>query len=254
MRYMKWLAVVGLSLALGLLVVQFLTVHPTRMNWYLLAVCLVLFGLLVVLALGFRGRVLLIAIPLVLVLFAAGYVIMTRSFLAQEDPRPIPELTRARDDPGLGHTAVVYFTHGEPETYDPIGWINQFNEFDEQDIPFVPLIARPIFVHQLRYKYLEVGKSDHRRMHAQMANRWTWFRTHDPATLAYVLIANALFWYAMLPELKQFLRLRKEGKLPDEQQVAEFMGMGSVYQVMQRFSLVSLFKKRRAAPNNGEES
>jgi glycerol-3-phosphate acyltransferase PlsY len=83
---------------------------------------------------------------------------------------------------------------------------------------------------------------------------WIWFRTHDPAKLAYVLIANALFWYAMLPELKQFFRLRREGKLPDEQQVAEFMGMGSVYQVVQRFSLVNLFKKRRAAPKNGEES
>ena len=28
-------------------------------------------------------------------------------------------------------TAVIYFTHGEPETYDPIGWLNQFREFDE---------------------------------------------------------------------------------------------------------------------------
>jgi protoheme ferro-lyase len=63
---------------------------------------------------------------------------------------------------------VVYFTHGEPETYDPIGWINQFNEFDEQGISFVPLLARPFFVHQLRNKYLEVGRSDHRRMHERM--------------------------------------------------------------------------------------
>ena len=113
----------------------------------------------------------MIAIPLSMALFLMGYVVMTRSFLAREDPRPVPELTRATGDPGLGHTAVVYFTHGEPETYDPIGWINQFNEFDEQGIPFVPLVARPLFLYQLRNKYLEVGRSDHRRMHIQMVKR-----------------------------------------------------------------------------------
>ena len=159
---------VGLSFALGVLLVIYLTTHPLQMSGYLAAVLLVLFSLLVVLALGFKGRLLLVAIPLSLVFFFVGYVVMTQVFLSREDPRPIPELTREKGDPGLGHTAVVYFTHGEPETYDPIGWINQFNEFDEQKIPFVPLVARPFFVNQLRNKYLEVGRSDHRRMHAQM--------------------------------------------------------------------------------------
>jgi sirohydrochlorin ferrochelatase len=169
--YLEWLALVALSLLLGGLVVQYLTVHPLRMSRYLLAACIVFFALVAILVVGFRGNVLLIAIPLSLALFLTGYVVMTRSFLAREDPRPIPELTRAKDDPGLGHTAVIYFTHGEPETYDPIGWINQFNEFDVQGIAFVPLVARPLFVHQLRNKYLEVGKSDHRKMHAQMLSR-----------------------------------------------------------------------------------
>jgi glycerol-3-phosphate acyltransferase PlsY len=75
---------------------------------------------------------------------------------------------------------------------------------------------------------------------------WIWFRTHDPAQLAYVLIANALFWYAMLPELRQYFRLRREGEMPDEEQVAEFMGMGSVYRVVKRYSLVSLLGHSRA--------
>ncbi|MFN2245074.1 MAG: hypothetical protein ACK2U2_22480, partial [Anaerolineae bacterium] len=134
MAYLRWLVTAALALGLGALTVQYLTVHPLSMSWYLLAVCTVLFALIVVLAVGFKGKALLVAIPLALVLFAAGYLVMTRSFLAREDPRPIPELTREPGDPGLGHTAVVYFTHGEPETYDPIGWINQFNEFDEQGI------------------------------------------------------------------------------------------------------------------------
>ena len=136
-----------------------------------MALCTVLFSLFVALAVSFSQKTLLAAIPLVLVLFATGYFVTIRSFLAREDPRPIPELTRTTGDPGFGHTAVVYFTHGEPETYDPIGWINQFNEFDEQGIAFVPLAARPLFVNQLRSKYLEVGRSDHRRMHIQMVAR-----------------------------------------------------------------------------------
>ena len=171
MTVLKWVTLVALSLLLGTLVVRYLTVHPLRMSAYLLAACIVLFALVAVFVMGFRGRVLLIAIPLALLLFLTGYVVMTRSFLAREDPRPIPEVTREKGDPGLGHTAVVYFTHGEPETYDPIGWINQFNEFDEQGISFVPLVARPLFVNELRNKYLEVGKSDHRKMHIQMVSR-----------------------------------------------------------------------------------
>ena len=168
MKVVKWLLIAILSLLLGILVVKYLTVHPLEMSAYLFATSLVFFVLVVVLAVAFRWKPLLIAVPLCVLLFLAGYVAMTRTFLSRDDPRPVPELTRTKGDPGLGHTAVIYFTHGEPETYDPIGWINQFNEFDEQGIPFVPLVARPLFVQQLRNKYLEVGRSDHRRMHQQM--------------------------------------------------------------------------------------
>jgi sirohydrochlorin ferrochelatase len=171
MAFLKWIALVVLSLLLGVVAVQYLTVHPLLMSGYLLATCILFFALVVVLVAGFRKNALLIGVLLSLALFLAGYALMTRSFLTHGDARPIPELTRTKDDPGLGHTAVVYFTHGEPETYNPIGWINQFNEFDEQGIPFVPLVARPLFVHQLRNKYLEVGRSDHRRMHTQMVDR-----------------------------------------------------------------------------------
>mgnify|MGYP001813192265 CR=1 FL=1 len=168
MQYLKWIVSVGLSLALGVLLVIYLTTHPRQKSGFRQAAGTVFFALVLVLALGFRGRSLVIAVVLSLSFFLVGYVLMTQVFLSREDPRPVPELTRLKGDPGLGHTAVVYFTHGEPETYDPIGWINQFNEFDEQEIPFVPLVARPLFVNQLRNKYLEVGRSDHRRMHTQM--------------------------------------------------------------------------------------
>jgi protoheme ferro-lyase len=167
-EFLKWLLPAGLSIVFGVLYVNYLVVHPLRMSRYLLAASLAFFSLLVVLAWGFRGRQLLIAVPLSLALALVGYAAMTRVVLSREDPRPVPELVRATGDPGLGHTAVVYFTHGEPETYDPIGWINQFNEFDEQGISFVPLLVRPYFLHELRNKYLMVGRSGHREMHHRM--------------------------------------------------------------------------------------
>ena len=168
MEVLKWLLPVGLSFLFGLLYVQFLTVHPLRMSRYLLGSTLALAGVAAALLLGFRGTELLIAILLSIGAALAGYVVMARSVLSREDPRQVPELTRAKEDPGLGHTAVVYFAHGEPETYDPIGWINQFNEFDEQGIQFVPFLARPYFLYRLRKSYLKVGKSNHRQIHSEM--------------------------------------------------------------------------------------
>ncbi|HSV85824.1 MAG TPA: ferrochelatase [Levilinea sp.] len=107
-------------------------------------------------------------IGLALAFFLAGYAWMTHIFLSRQDPRRVPAVTRAKDDPGKGHTAAIYFTHGEPPTYDPIGWINQFREFDEQGVAFVPFLVRPIFAYQLRKHYLIVGKSHPRDMHARM--------------------------------------------------------------------------------------
>jgi sirohydrochlorin ferrochelatase len=168
MDIFRWLVVGSLALALGVLFVQYLTVHPLKMSWYLVAVCAILFVLVLVLITRFQQTALWVAILLSLGLFTAGHLAMTKIILTRNDPRPVPELTRKPGDGGLGHTAVIYFTHGEPETYDPIGWINQFNEFDEQGIAFVPMLARPFFMNTLRNKYLVVGKSGHRKMHAQM--------------------------------------------------------------------------------------
>ncbi|MHA2074893.1 MAG: hypothetical protein ACW97X_09765, partial [Candidatus Hodarchaeales archaeon] len=112
----------------------------------------------------------ILGIDIVISLFflMIGYSLMTKRILSMNDDRFIPRIMRSKDDPGSGHTAVVYFTHGEPETYNPIGWINQFREFDEQNTPFIPFLIRPFFLFQLRRKYLKVGKSDHKKMHQIM--------------------------------------------------------------------------------------
>ncbi|MCK6585577.1 MAG: ferrochelatase [Anaerolineales bacterium] len=157
-----------ISTLMGITYVRFLTVHPLRMGWYMFFTTLFLAVDIILIAVQFNGWEIAGASVLAFVGFMAGYIWMTKRLLAREDPRPIPPLTRKKDDPGLGHTAVIYFTHGEPETYDPIGWINQFNEFDEQKIPFVPLVARPFFIYSLRRSYLSVGRSEHRRTHLRM--------------------------------------------------------------------------------------
>lgn len=168
MKTSRWLVIILLAGLLGMLFVQYLSVHPVQMSLYLFATCVVLFLLIMVLITGFQRRSLFFAILLSLGVFVVGHLSMTKIILARDDPRTVPELSRVPGDPGLGHTSVVYFTHGEPETYNPIGWINQFNEFDEQGISFIPMIARPFFFNALRNSYLEVGKSDHRFMHQQM--------------------------------------------------------------------------------------
>jgi protoheme ferro-lyase len=169
MNYIKWVLLIVVGALLGWLVVEYMTVHPLQMNLFLFLSTLTAVVLVIIIARFFTSKwTVPLAIFLSLIAITSSYLISTRIFLAEGDDQELPELTRAKGDPGDGHTAIVYFTHGEPETYNPIGWINQFNEFDRQDIPFVPLIARPIFIHQLRSAYLKVGSSHHRQMHLQM--------------------------------------------------------------------------------------
>jgi protoheme ferro-lyase len=135
---------------------------------YLLLALLSLFLLIVVLS-RLRGKILLLAGAVSLLSIGFGYYAMTSIALSREDTREVPTLVRKEGEPGDGHTAVIYFTHGEPETYDPIGWLNQFREFDSQGISFIPFPFRPFFIYQLRNAYLKVGQSHHRQMHIQMA-------------------------------------------------------------------------------------
>ena len=156
------------AVLLGWFLVDFLVVHPLRMSLYLFYTMAAFVILIIwIIALDTK-RSRWIALVLSIAGFMVGYSLNTRIFLNREDPRFVPELTRQAGDVVDGHRAIVYFTHGEPETYNPIGWINQFREFDEQGIKFVPFVARPVFAYVLRNKYLEAGRSMHRQVHKQM--------------------------------------------------------------------------------------
>lgn len=156
------------SVLIGWFLVEFLTVHPLKMTRYLTFTLLCLALLILWIYALKKKRYRWVSVLVSLIGFFGGYTINTHNFLNREDSRFVPELTRESGDLGKGHTAVVYFTHGEPETYDPIGWINQFREFDDQGIKFVPFVARPFFAYVLRNKYLEAGKSNHRQVHQEM--------------------------------------------------------------------------------------
>lgn len=169
MRFYWWIGIAILGILVGILLVFFMTVQPIQMNLYLL-LALSSFFLLIFILTRFKGINLLLAGGISLLSIGIGYYAMTSVVLNREDTREIRQITRQVGDPGDGHTAVIYFTHGEPQTYDPIGWLNQFREFDKQGIPFIPKAIRPVFIYQLRNAYLEVGQSHHRQMHIQMAD------------------------------------------------------------------------------------
>ncbi len=167
-KIILWLSVIALAFVAGYLLVRYMSCPINQMAVYLSFFLISALACVFLVVTGFRGKWLALVIILVAVFFIGGYATMTQIILNTVDNRAVPTLTRSPSDPGDGHTAVVYFTHGEPENYNPIGWINQFNEFDEQKISFIPFLVRPIFFYQLRDHYVKVGQSNHRQGHKNM--------------------------------------------------------------------------------------
>jgi protoheme ferro-lyase len=96
-----------------------------------------------------------------------GYVMATFKVMRPAAEPTLPSITRTDAAPG-DHDAVVYFTHGEPERYDPEPWLHQFREFDEGKIPFIPWLFRPMFLYAIRKHYSHVGTSHHRKGHEKI--------------------------------------------------------------------------------------
>ena len=100
MKYFRWLLLILLAFALGIFIVEYMTVHPIRMSNYLLLSAITGFAIIVLIALGFKGkRLLFVVLGVVLVALLSGYLLRTETVLAREDDRPVPELTRAEGDP-----------------------------------------------------------------------------------------------------------------------------------------------------------
>lgn len=52
---------------------------------------------------------------------------------------------------------------------------------------------------------------------------WLWWRTGDPWHLAYGAAINVLGWTARRPELRQYAQMKREGRLPPIDQIADFL-------------------------------
>jgi glycerol-3-phosphate acyltransferase PlsY len=55
---------------------------------------------------------------------------------------------------------------------------------------------------------------------------WVWWRGHGLPALIYVVAMNVVFWVARTAELRQYVRLRREGKLRNLEDALAMMDMG----------------------------
>ena len=115
-----WILSALLALTCGVFFLTFLVTSPLKMSWHLaLLVGSGIFWSLI----AYRflsGWALVADVGLLVVLFVLGYLGATRIYLAQKEERKLPAITRTEGEPGDGHTAILYFTHGEPPAYSPI--------------------------------------------------------------------------------------------------------------------------------------
>jgi len=163
-----WFLSALLAIACGVLVLAYLVAPPLQMGWYLamLAGVLIIWGILA--WRFFRKWELAADAALLMALFVTGYLSATLFYLAQTEEGELPVITRAEGDPGDGHTAILYFTHGEPPAYSPMPWIETFHELDKDGVSFVPWPFRPFFLSNVRREYLAIGGSAHNKVHQIM--------------------------------------------------------------------------------------
>jgi acyl-phosphate glycerol 3-phosphate acyltransferase len=66
---------------------------------------------------------------------------------------------------------------------------------------------------------------------------WFWFRNHDPVYVIYALLLNLLFLAALIPDIREVNRLRKEmpGKITNEMTL-EFSSFGRAFLKFKRFT------------------
>ena len=55
---------------------------------------------------------------------------------------------------------------------------------------------------------------------------WVWWRGHGLPAVIYVVAMNVVFWIARTSELRQYFRLRREGKLRNLEDAIAMMDMG----------------------------
>ncbi len=168
MKWVLWIVSGLLAFGCGVFLLAYLVVDPLRIGLVVL-LGIVLVGLWVLTAVTtFKGWQVLWGSLLAIACLVGGYLAATSVYLAREEHRALAAITRSESDPGDGHTAVLYFTHGEPPAYSPMPWIETFHELDSDGVSFIPWPFRPVFLNNLRREYLVVGGSAHNKVHQIM--------------------------------------------------------------------------------------
>ena len=163
MRSMRWVLLTVSVFLSGFFLIQYMVRPTNQIGLYAVLLALSLAGSFFILVRSFQGREFILVGVVTLAGFVIGYVVANAMFLAQEEVRELPELTRT--DGGDGHTAILYFTHGEPPGYSAQPWIETIRELDHDNVPFVPWLVRPIFFNTVRREYFEAGGSAHNKLH-----------------------------------------------------------------------------------------
>ena len=163
MQTMRWVLLPVFVFFSGYFLVQYMVRPTDQVGFHAVLLALSLAGSIYILARSFKGVEFVWAGLTVLAVFAAGWATANALFLAQEETRELPALTRT--DGGDGHTAVLYFTHGEPPGYSAQPWIETIRELDHDKVPFVPWLVRPMFFSGVRSEYFEAGGSAHNKLH-----------------------------------------------------------------------------------------
>jgi hypothetical protein len=81
---------------------------------------------------------------------------------------------------------------------------------------------------------------------------WLWFRTHNIHYVLYAVAVNIIFTAAIIPEWKNWLRIKKEEKWDDPVEVFQLQGMGRGLIKMAR-KLGVLKKKSEKNMNSGQK-
>lgn len=220
-KYPNLIGMIVLAVLTGGFIVQYLVSHPSMMYLYLVLALICLVFAIVFIVRGIPGWSGVLLVTVTLVAFIGGYLGMNAMFLSQEEERELPAITRTENSLGDGHTAIIYFTHGEPLSYDPMPWIETMREFDHDKAVFIPHPFRAFFFYNFRSEYLQIGTSPHNQIHTGIVEK----------------LAGEI--QAVSPETKLSLAFLDSSPRPDEMLIAALNSGASRVIVMPVFVTVS---------------
>jgi protoheme ferro-lyase len=168
----RWILLGLFAFLSGFFIVQYMVSIFSVLAIYSILLTIAIAGTLILLIRAFKGKKIFLAVILVAIIGLGGYASANYLFLSQEDFYELGTITRT--DGGDGHTAILYFTHGEPPGYDPLPWILTMREFEHDNVPFIPWLVRPFFFNMMRNEYIQAGGSPHNKLHKAFFDNLRW--------------------------------------------------------------------------------